>query len=336
MFRFCLSSSSSYHMACFLFSSFLRPSQVAEKVAMRILENFSEASMIIVSCFKCVKQKRYCRSPAHTHTWRERRDVSQTGIIFLGAMWNNEQNISSLLSTTHSYQLCSPMPAPSPYLHLTSQSSLYPLLSTFLISSSHLPPFSSPFLLFVFSPLSSLHLLSSSSCWLSSSSHPLALPNFSDLLPFSVSHRLAIFSPSPHPSSYCSQRQWSIVNKSYSCEVLLLFNSNVNVRNVCVSLTLLLCLQSQVDNSKFTMGCSTPALSIYDHSDNKWKCRDPSMWEPFSTQVLCVLLTVRVSFPLTAVGWCVYLTLAATRSRIGQKLRRSRQPCWRADPTRTS
>ncbi|KAK3570938.1 hypothetical protein QTP86_030928 [Hemibagrus guttatus] len=35
-----------------------------------------------------------------------------------------------------------------------------------------------------------------------------------------------------------------------------------------------------VDNSKFNMGCSTPALSIYDHSDNKWKCRDPSV-DPF-------------------------------------------------------
>lgn len=35
-----------------------------------------------------------------------------------------------------------------------------------------------------------------------------------------------------------------------------------------------------VDSSKFTMGCSAPALSIYDHSDNKWKCRDPSI-DPF-------------------------------------------------------
>lgn len=32
-----------------------------------------------------------------------------------------------------------------------------------------------------------------------------------------------------------------------------------------------------VDNSRFTMGCSAPALSIYDHLDNKWKGRDPSM-----------------------------------------------------------
>ncbi|XP_026855313.1 ER membrane protein complex subunit 8 [Electrophorus electricus] len=32
-----------------------------------------------------------------------------------------------------------------------------------------------------------------------------------------------------------------------------------------------------LDNSRFTMGCFTPTISIYDHLDNKWKCRDPSM-----------------------------------------------------------
>lgn len=46
------------HVVCFVIVfPLLRPSQVAEKVATRILENFSEAAMIIVSHFNCVKGK---------------------------------------------------------------------------------------------------------------------------------------------------------------------------------------------------------------------------------------------------------------------------------------
>ncbi|XP_042630947.1 ER membrane protein complex subunit 8 isoform X2 [Cyprinus carpio] len=31
-----------------------------------------------------------------------------------------------------------------------------------------------------------------------------------------------------------------------------------------------------LDNSRFTMDCFVPVLFIYDHHDNKWKCREPS------------------------------------------------------------
>lgn len=31
-----------------------------------------------------------------------------------------------------------------------------------------------------------------------------------------------------------------------------------------------------LDNSRFNMECFVPVLFIYDHHDNKWKCREPS------------------------------------------------------------
>lgn len=31
-----------------------------------------------------------------------------------------------------------------------------------------------------------------------------------------------------------------------------------------------------LDNRRFTMECFVPVLFIYDHHDNKWKCREPS------------------------------------------------------------
>uniref|UniRef100_A0AAY4BDM9 MPN domain-containing protein n=1 Tax=Denticeps clupeoides TaxID=299321 RepID=A0AAY4BDM9_9TELE len=32
-----------------------------------------------------------------------------------------------------------------------------------------------------------------------------------------------------------------------------------------------------VDNSRFTMGCFEPILSVFDHHENKWKCRDSNV-----------------------------------------------------------
>lgn len=32
-----------------------------------------------------------------------------------------------------------------------------------------------------------------------------------------------------------------------------------------------------VDNGRFTMGCFEPTVNIFDHHENKWKCRDPNV-----------------------------------------------------------
>lgn len=31
----------------------------------------------------------------------------------------------------------------------------------------------------------------------------------------------------------------------------------------------------QVDNTKFTMDCVVPTIHVYEHHENKWRCRDP-------------------------------------------------------------
>ncbi|XP_052592649.1 ER membrane protein complex subunit 8-like [Peromyscus californicus insignis] len=30
-----------------------------------------------------------------------------------------------------------------------------------------------------------------------------------------------------------------------------------------------------VDNAKFTMGCAAPTIHVYEHHENRWRCRDP-------------------------------------------------------------
>ncbi|XP_057349024.1 ER membrane protein complex subunit 8 [Manis pentadactyla] len=30
-----------------------------------------------------------------------------------------------------------------------------------------------------------------------------------------------------------------------------------------------------VDNTKFTMDCVVPTIHVYEHHENKWRCRDP-------------------------------------------------------------
>ena len=71
-----------------------------------------------------------------------------------------------------------------------------------------------------------------------------------------------------------SEAAMIIVSCRKSLEVWNVACSEVEWQKLCY-------VPPQLDNSRFTVGCFTPILSIYDHLDNKWKCREPSMWVPF-------------------------------------------------------
>lgn len=44
---------------------------------------------------------------------------------------------------------------------------------------------------------------------------------------------------------------------------------------------------AQVDNTKFTMDCVVPTIHVYEHHENKWRCRDPHQWVPCPQNHLC-------------------------------------------------